>query len=198
MAGAEVVDELVECCGVVVLAESAVAEDESGGGGRAEPVGLESEETDGVVGGAADEVVFVDAGVVDGGAEVEAGLGGGDVEPGDVDVELFGEGVVALSVEGAGVAQVAVQVAVGDELGEGGLVEHRDAAAPVFDGGHGSEECVGECEPGDAEGGGEGLAGAAGVDDAVGVESLEGADGLAVVAELARRRRQNQIPSSSQ
>ena len=54
-----------------------------------------------------------------------------------------------------------------------------------FDGCHGPEEWVGECEPGDAEGGGEGLAGAAGVDDVVGVESLEGADGLAVVAELA-------------
>src|SRR5258708_3031990 len=43
----------------------------------------------------------------------------------------------------------------------------------------------GEGEGGGGEGGGEGFGGGAEVDDVVRVEALEGADGLAVVAELA-------------
>ncbi len=115
---------------------------------------------------------------------MQSGRDAGDADVGRPVGEGPYEGVPAAAVAQAGGADLAVVGAGGQELGEGELFHDADghAAAVVDDV---RQQPRRHHHPAQPQAGGEGLAGGAEVDHAPGVEVLEGADGLAVVAELA-------------
>src|SRR5687767_14266010 len=117
--------------------------------------------------------------------EVEAGRDSGGRAVGEQALEGGDEGVAARAVDGAGAAQVAVELAAFEEVGKGELLHDRGAeVVALLGGGDGVDEVARHHEPAEPEPGSEGLVRGAGVGDEIRRETLDGADRLAVVAIL--------------
>jgi hypothetical protein len=117
---------------------------------------------------------------------VQAGRDTGDPHVRGVPVQRGGQPVPAPAVGEPGPAHVPVVGSGRDELGQGQLIER--AGLPVgqpLGRGDIAHQVAGQDQPAEAESRGQALAGRAGVDDVIGREALNGADRLAVVAELA-------------
>jgi hypothetical protein len=117
---------------------------------------------------------------------VQAGRDTGDPHVRGFAAQRGGQPVPPPAVGEPGPAHVPVVGAGRDELGQGQLVER--AGLPVgqlLGRGDIVGQVAGQDEPAEAESRGQALAGRAGVDDVIGREALNGADRLAVVAELA-------------
>ena len=114
---------------------------------------------------------------------MEAGGDAGDSRLGEVCGERGVEGVAAAAVGGAHAAEVPVELAAVEKVGERELLETGGAlVGEHLRLGDRVDEHVGEDEPAETKGRGEGLAQRAGVDDSIGVEALERADRVSVVA----------------
>jgi hypothetical protein len=109
-----------------------------------------------------------------------------ELEPGQLACERLQEGIAALAVAVTLAAQVAVEVAALDEIGECELVDRRGRARRRrrVVGMQLRDQAGRKDEPAESQGGRERLGARAAVGNEVGREALERSDRLAVVAEL--------------
>ena len=117
--------------------------------------------------------------------DVEAGGDATDAGAGEVGGERLQQGRALAPVVLAGGADVALEGAAGDQVGERPLLEARAAAVGHGPGGDdGGASSAGKQQPAESEGGCEGLGDGARQHDRVRRQALQGAGGPAVVAQL--------------
>ena len=165
-------------------ADRPVAEGETGGCGRPAPLGPDPLDPDADPLSTLDDRRLVEVRRQPG-EDVQSRRGADRSELRQVSGQRREEDVAPFAVDRAQPSQVAVELAAGEEIGEGQLVDRRRAevGGPLRE-----RDPVGERrgndEPAEPQARRQDLAGRAGVDDAVRAETLDRADRFAVVAEL--------------
>src|SRR4051794_1407615 len=182
---ADRLSEAAHALGDRTLAQRGVAEHEAGSRRRGADVELgEPGDGDVALGGRRDDRVLVGAlGQQD--DRVQAGGDAEDAGPGQLALQRVEQHAALGRVGRPRAAQVAVQRAAAQQLGEGELVERADAEvdAPAHLR-HRPRPLARGDEPADAQRGREALRRRARIDDPLGVQALQRADRAAVVAEL--------------